>query len=241
MAGIAWEQASQVVGDAAVELGLAEPADVFASTDEAVIRLRRLLTSLGRDLVMVHDWSHLQKTHTITTSNGDYTYDLPTDFNRMIEQTHWNRTTVSPGIGLSPQQWQHIQANSVSSTINLLFRAVNNEVWISPTPSGTATLAFEYISSYWVDPTPLAAATTDRVSANTDYLYFEPRLLVTGLKYYWQRSKGFDSLASQQDFEQRLAACIGADGSSPSLHLGIRRQDNYLLGLKNMPDNGYGG
>ena len=107
MAGVAFETAEQIRNDAAIELGLttSDSSDPFASTDQNMVQLCRLITGVGRDLVKVRQWTHLQKSTTISTSNGDNDYDLPDDFDRYINGSGWNRTTDLPLVGpLSPPQ-----------------------------------------------------------------------------------------------------------------------------------------
>lgn len=239
MAGVAFETASQIIQDAAYELGLiAADVDVFASTDQNLVQLRRLLTRVGRDILKERRWSHLQKPHTITTGAADATYDLPADFDRMIPQTYWNRTTVFPGVPIGAEVWQYLQANT-SSPISALFRLVNNEVQIYPTPSSIQTIALEYISSYWVMETGQVAGNETRCDANTDSILFDSTLVMHALKRAFLEAKGFDSTAAGNAYERRLALVCGSDGSAPVLSIGPSR-GGALLGDWNIPETGFG-
>lgn len=151
---MAWDTAANIINDAAAELALqtsdVSAATLYASTDATIVQLIRLLKGLGQDLLRDHQWSHLVKTHTFSTSNGVAAYDPPTDYARTIDQTHWNRDTDTPLLGpVGGPAWQYLKA--VSSTgSSQMFRVFNDQLNIHPTPSSTQAAAFEYVSRYWV-------------------------------------------------------------------------------------------
>lgn len=240
MAGVAFETANQIIQDAAYELGLIQDdvADVFASQNQNVILLRSLLTRVGRDLVKVKKWSHLQKQATITTSNGDADYDLAADFDRLIPNTYWNRNQDARGYPIDAQVWQYIQATGNTHSITALFRIQDNEVQITPTPSATETIAYEYVSSYWVKESGQTAGNTTRADAATDTILFDPTLVMHALKRAWKRAKGYDSTAEDQDYRDRLSAVGGGDGGSPVLSLVPAGEVRFISEL-NLPDRGW--
>lgn len=151
---MAFDTAANVINDAAFELGLISTAitDPYASsvTDPNIILLRYFLKGLGQDLVRAHPWQALQTTHTFSTGSGTASYALPTDYARLTDKTQWNRTSDMPLLGpLSAGDWQLLQAISGTS-IDRAFRVFGELVYLSPTPTATETVAFEYISRYWV-------------------------------------------------------------------------------------------
>lgn len=151
---MAWDTAANIINDAAAELALqtsdVAAASMYASTDVHIIQLVRLLKGLGQDLLRDHQWSHLVKTHTFSTSDTVAAYDPPTDYARTIDQTHWNRDSDMPLLGpIGGPAWQYLKAVSSTGT-SQLFRVFNDQLNIHPTPSSTQTVAFEYVSRYWV-------------------------------------------------------------------------------------------
>lgn len=97
---------------------------------------------------------------------------------------------------------------------------------------GTCEWAFLYPSS---EAAPGTDETTDTAS---DYLLFDYRLLVDGLKLYFRRAKGLDTSAEQQAYDASLAAALGGDGVAPVLSLNAPR--SALIGPGNAPEGGYG-
>src|SRR5574343_329212 len=87
-----------------------------------------------------------------------------------------------------------------------------------------------------VDAAPPTAASSD---TSTDYLYFDFRLLVDGLKLSFRRHKGLDTTAEQQAYDATLSAVLGGDGVAPVLSLNSGG-GSALIGPGNAPEGGYG-
>lgn len=237
-----FDTALNILNDAAVELGLysSDLADPFLSTDASVVLLRRLLKGLGQDLVRDFAWSHLQTEASIATVNGTADYDLPAGFDRVIDQTHWNRTTQMPlGGPVSPAEWQLLKAVQATGTLYSLFRTSGNQVHIHPTPTGVETLKYEYISRFWVKPTGQTVPTSEDTTAKTDTLHFDRRLLLAGLRLRFREARGFDTTSEQTAYDAALARAKGGDGAAPVLSLS-GRGGSGLLGSDNLPSTGYG-
>ena len=238
-----WKTAGEVLQDAAVELGLAEPSNPFASTDASIRQLVRLLKSAGAELVRRHNWSHLQQAVSITTSAGVSTYEMPVDFNRHIDQTQWNRTTQFPlGGPISPQGWQLLKAVDAAATIAPFFRPVGRRIQFYPTPTAEEDVVLEYISNYWVQ-VELGGdiPDADQPTASDNILWFDAHLLTRALKVKWQEAKGFDSTAARNDYEVALSSVISGDGAAPVLRLDQQPLGRWRsIDALNLPDTGVG-
>lgn len=216
------DTASNIINKVLLELALATSsvANVYASEDAVVIQLRALLESLGQELAQMRPWTHLQKEHTLTTVNGTQSYALPSGFVGMLPQTQWNRSTDLELAGpAGPQLWQLLVSTNTVSTINYFFRVQGNRLFLEPTPTAADALAFEYLSAYWVQPTGETTPTSEAPSDDADTLWFDRRLLVTGLKLRWLEAKGFDTTAAQRAYDSVLSATMGNDGAHAVLYL----------------------
>lgn len=155
--GLAFDTAGTVVSQAAQELGLVSTAiaDPFASTNPAILQLCALLTSLGRDIRRERQWSWLMQAYQFSTTAGQGLNPLPADFDSVIPQTQWNRTTRLPiGGPLSPQDFTAIKASLVGVVFTVLDRFIQGQQMMYPdtnTPGGYV-IAYEYISRYWSQP-----------------------------------------------------------------------------------------
>lgn len=234
--------AEDIVNRAAIEVGLNPASDVFASTDPNFVQLRNLLTSCGLNLVEAFEWEQLRREHSITTT-AEAEYALPTDFDRMIDQTHWNRTDRVPVAGpLSPQQWQYLKGMELASaTIYATFRVMQNELALLPDPPPLGVnITFEYISRNWV----LAADGTtykDEPEANSDTILFKPEMIVQYLRFKFLSAKGFATKDAADAFAKAYENATGGNKGAPVLNAGRRRGGIHLLDIYNIPDTGYGG
>lgn len=241
-----YDTAEQVINDAATELGLANISDPFASQDQAMVLLCRLLTLCGRELIGVHQWQRMTATHSITTSSLDTgRYPLPDDYLYMIDQTGWTPTNRLPlGGPLSPQDWCFIAGSGWDQyTIYISFREADGEFWIQPNnPVPDAQeITFEYVRNTFGIP----AGVTDpddyvnRIEAADTTVLFPPILIAKFLKLRYLEAKGFDTTSAMAQFNSALATWLPKDKSAPVLNMGCRRLFPYL-DWRNIPETNYG-
>ncbi len=233
--------ADNIINDAAVELGLktADIADPFASTDQNIVQLCRLLKRVGRSLVRARDWTHLTREYTFNTADGTASYAMPPGFNRMKDQTHWNRTTSNQlGPPLNSQQWQEEKARTSTGAVSVPFRTFGNLLYLYPTPSAIEAIYYEFITNFWVMPTGQTVPTTSAPTATTDTLWFDDNLLVTGLKLAFKRAKGFDTAAAQDEFNQAWGESVGGDGAAAAIS--ITGADRRFPQMGRPPESGWG-
>lgn len=240
MAG--FDTAVNIINDAAVELGLysTDIADPFASTDPSVVLLIRLLKGLGQDLARDFAWTQLQAEATIATVDGQDSYALPDDFGRVIDQTQWNRSQQMPLAGpASPQEWQLLKAVDAAGAVFKIFRTKNDRVYVTPTPTSTETLKYEYVRRWWVMPDAQTEPLRDTLEESADVLWFDRRLLVAGLKLRFREARGFDTTAEERRYAEALSRAKGGDGAAPVLSI-TGGGGLPLLSGRNVPETGFG-
>lgn len=238
-----WDTVADIVSDAAIELGLvvAPIADPYASTDQNIVQLRQLLKSQGRELVKVRAWTHLQKDFLLTTVPGQTSYPLPVDYRATEDQTGWNRTSALPMTGpVSPQAWAQLKALPMASAVTLMWRPLNGQVVVTPTPTQALTIAFEYLSSYWVRSLGAPAPDKDAPTAATDVVCFEPLLALRALKLAFLKAKKLECSSEQEEYDETLAAVAADDSPAEVLRLGRGKGGLKLLDWDNVPITGAG-
>ena len=183
--------------------------------------------------------------------NGEF--NLPVDFDRMIDQTHWERTNRYPMAGpLTAQQWQYLLGMQMAGmTIYVNFRVFENRFNILPMPPPAGLeLVYEYTSRNWVkDPTD-PDEFYDEVSANDQIVLFKPEVIIQFLRFKFLSAKGFATKGAQDAFGKAYENATGADKGAPILNAGMRRRFGmmminglmtfHLLDWYNIPDTGYG-
>lgn len=107
---------------------------------------------------------------------GQGSYALPTDFDRIINDTEWDQTNRWAAIGPNtPQDWAWMTQGIVALTPRRHYRIMGDgtsEFFIWPIPmtdENGQLLTFEYISSATILPKPWAASTVYAVNSIVSY------------------------------------------------------------------------
>lgn len=173
------------------------------------------------------------------------TYTIPSDFDRYISHTWWDRTNHWMLIGpQSPQfdQWQ--RSGIVTTGPRLRWRQIGVRptvfrLWPPPTSASTPdALVFEYINDGWVEH--IDGSFGNSFTADTDVPLLNDQMFILGCKWRFWAIKGFDYGAMQQeclDFVNREKA---RDGGMPDLNMG-RRRFPYLISSANVADGNFPG
>lgn len=189
----------------------------------------------------------------VTQIRDNGVYNLPDDFDRMIDQTHWERTNRYPMAGpLTPQQWQYLLGMQLSNqTIYATFRVMEGlfNILPQPPPSGLQ-LVYEYISRNWLRSATEPTEYYDVASANAQIVLFKPEMMVQFLRFKFLSAKGFATKGAADMFGKAYENATGADKGAPTLNAGGRRRYGpygmfavlliHMLDWYNIPDTGYG-
>lgn len=229
-----------VMQKAMSELGLTAPNAFVGSVDPTVTQLLNYLTSTGQDLCLMNDWQYLHKEWTQILAPAQTVYPLPVDWNSFVDSTMWNNASSLPVIGpLTPQVWRLLKARfSGGTTISLQYRIIGNTFTLFQAPSAANTIQADYFGRGWI---LMADNITyrDNVSADSDQILFDTRIVVPFLKYKWRNAKGFDTTSDSDDFDSAWDLVVGRDTPAPTLSIGPRSIYPYL-GYGNINDTGYG-
>ena len=207
--------------DAAAELSLAQPATLFgeSATDEG-LKLLRQLTRTCRSLSARFDWQKLRREHTFTTvalQAQTTATPIPTDFQRFVQGSVWNRTTTWRVEGpLTPMQWQAEQAANVTRSEPAFM--IRNGLWLfTPTPNAGDTIAYEYITKYVGND----GASTERTAFadDDDEAYFDDEALILGIVWRYRKSEGWDYSEEFREYEMHVYNAFKMDGGRERLIL----------------------
>lgn len=233
--------------DACVEIGLVQPTAVVSSTDTNIIRLLAMLNREGRDLGKARDWTVLIRTHSFTTVTDQDEYDLPSDYDHLINDTEWDRAGLRPMQGpLSPRDWESIQSGSPAGVgTGRRYRLVRSassttrKIVISPTPDvDDDELAFEYVSNAWCtasNGTTLKTAFT----LDTDLALLDQDLLTLGTIVRFKRSVGLDYSSEADEYNAMLNREKSRDRPARTLSMaggnsGVRLLDELNFNPNNL-------
>tara|TARA_R110001592_G_scaffold177646_4_gene417998 strand:+ start:1865 stop:2599 length:735 start_codon:yes stop_codon:yes gene_type:complete len=236
---------TDIINRAAVECGLLPSADPVSDTNDIYVQMVGLLNSSGQELCELSDWPVLIQNYSITTKSTDSgSYDLPDDFNYMIDQTGWDRTNRLPvGGPVSAQGWTWLEGrNLVNKTIYASFRLLDGKIDIFPSPPpNDMTLTFEYVSRNWLTENNSTIPTLSTITSGSNRCILDPLLSIKFLKLKFLQAKGFDYSSAAMEFDTLLGGRIGKSTGAEILHAGGgNRGLRYITPYGNTPDTGFG-
>ena len=169
---------------------------------------------------------------------GKVRYTMPTDYDRQIDRTHWDKSRHWEMLGPeTAQQWEWLLSGYISTGPRIRYRIFGDFFQIWPMVQNHEMLGFEYISNAWALDTNGVAQTS--FLADTDTCVFPDRLMVLALKKKLWEIKGFDTSAITRDYEMQLSIAKANDAGSATLSM-APRISNILIGYENIPDSGFG-
>lgn len=231
-----------IVQNACDQIGVRKPSAVVGSSDETAIRALALANIGGKLLARWGAWTVLQKEHTFSTVASTASYAPPSDFDRMMSETAWDRTNFWAMRGpLSPQLWQQFKSGLVANVgivSRFRIKASSNArlFFIDPTPTSVLSLVFEYVSNAWCQSSGGTARTA--WAADTDTGILDEALLELDLRWRLTKAFGMDWQADYAEFKAETDTAFARDDGLPVLDL-VRPHGDPLLAA-NVPDTGYG-
>ena len=235
--------AGRTVNAAAVQCGLSEWVDPYASTDPNAIRLRALLIDVGQDLVTQYPWRTLIKAATLTTAPGDAgDYSLPSDFISMVDQSGWKQGTYWPVDGpVTDQVWQYLINRVSSATITAIIRESQGLLQVFPRPVASAyTVSFQYLSRAWVKADGATSAALNEPTTSSDIVMLEPAIVVKALRFKFLSSTGLDASQAYREYQEALAAVKSLRGAQKLRMDGPPIMNNRFIDGANLPLTGFG-
>jgi hypothetical protein len=199
------------------KLSLPRSTVVVSSTDQNVRTLLAVANEEGKDLMKRYPWQALTKEHTFTaTAAAVQTDGIPADIGspmRFVTGTFFNRTNHRRVTGpLTAEEWQA----QLALTANLLtdsFRVRGGSMLITPTPAGTETYAYEYVSAYWVDTDDDGDGDANAWDADDDVGMLSEDIMLLGIVWRWRKAKGLDYAEDFNTYEMAVTDAIIRDGS----------------------------
>jgi len=179
------------------------------------------------------------------TTTGVYTlyfsqakYPLPSDWDRQVDRTHYDKSKRWEMLGpTDAQQWQFLKSSYISTGPRIRYRILGGYFQVWPAMNTNEYLGFEYMSNQWA--TSSASVTQSSFLADSDTCIFPDRLMVTALKKKYFEIKGFDATAFTRDYLQQLSFAKANDSGSATLSF-APVPGSVLIGFENIPDANYG-
>lgn len=213
------------INEAQDTLSLPRSSVVVSSTDQNVRLLLAVAQQEGRELMRAYPWQALVTEKTFTSiAATTQTGAIPTDFDRILSGTMFNRTQNRRSVGpLNAEEWQAQQALS-ASLLTDAFRIQGDAIKITPTPSAGDTYAYEYVSKNFCETS--GGTGQAAWAADTDVGVLSEDLMLLGVIWRFRKARGFDYAEEFDTYQREVAQAKMRDGGKRSLNYSV---DDSLL------------
>lgn len=171
------------------------------------------------------------------------TYTIPSDFDRFISHTWWDRTNHWMLMGpQTPQMDQWQRSGIVTTGPRLRWRQIGVRptvfrLWPPPTSQSVPdALVFEYVNDGWVAHAD--GTYGNKFTLDTDTSLLDDQVLILGIKWRMWQIKGFNYGAMQQEYIDTVNQQKARDGGMADLNM-TRRSYPYLISGANVQDGNY--
>lgn len=164
-------------------------------------------------------------------------YSMPSDYDRQIDRSHWDKTQHWQMIGPeTAQQWEWLTSGYISTGPRVRYRILGGYFQIWPPQGVQHYLGFEYISKAWA--ATAAGVAKNSFTVDTDTCIFPDRLMVLGLKNHYYQAKGLgDTYYADYKAEESIAYANDAGSQTLAMNPTITE---VLISYSNIPDSGFG-
>ena len=207
--------------------GFERPTTVIDNTDPIARQLLALAQREGKQLMRTSDWAILKKEHTFSTSNGTAAYALPSDFDRLVLETSYNRSDNDILTGpISSAEYQLVNHGMATTGTTEKFRlkAASNALKfeLDPTPSSTQTIGFEYVSNQFCQSSGGSGQAV--WTADTDTGILDETTMEMGITWRFKAAHGLDYAEDFRQYQLEVRQAVARNGSAPILQLDDARK-----------------
>jgi hypothetical protein len=185
------------------------------------------------------------QTGTGTFNFGQSDYALPSDFQRPVDNTFWDRTRYWQMRGpMNPQEWQLYKSSVIGQASverRYRFRQINSATRLSidPTPYDNGSqLVFEYVSNGWCK-NAVTGTLQSTWLADTDLGVIDEYLVRLGVRWRILRRLGVSYSEELDEYSREVDKAMAHDGAAKILDL-TPNEGLSLIGPWNLPETGYG-
>ena len=189
------------------------PGTIIGNNDDVAKQIFQAIKTSITDLARNYQWQELQKEYTFSSVIGQAGYDLPSDFDRMVDNTFWNANQNWAMIGgLTPESWRVLKNSLLTQAETVeYFRIRGNQIIIHRTPSVVESYVYEYITKNIVKSASNVAQS--EFLADTDNTVIDEYLVRLDTTWRWLKNNGRSYAEEKNMAEKAIAERIKANGS----------------------------
>lgn len=212
-----------VARDVCLMIGLDQPETLMGSTDREYAELARIARDTAWAICTAFDWQVLQQINTYTGDGVTTAFDLPADYNRMLENAQlWSSRWIWAFNHIAnPDEWLEMLVVPYTF-INGNWSIFGGQIHFLPVMQSTETIKFFYVTKNIVsatDGTPKETFTDDE-----DTLRVAEKLLELGMIWKWRESKGLPYDEARSNFQAEFLRQTRHDAGSKGIVRGTYRK-----------------
>ena len=166
------------------------PNTIIGNIEDVAKQILEVMTVSITELARAYNWQELQKEKTFNTIASTEGYNLPTDFDRFINNTFWNTTTQHPvTMPLTPEEWRILKNQSITGGTGYNYSRIRaGQVLLFPIPTAIEAYVYEYISNLII----LSSSGTGQTEwlADTDVPAIDSHILRLDATWRWLKNQG---------------------------------------------------
>jgi len=194
------------------------PSTIIGNNQDSAKQVLEALTVAVVNISRSYDWQELQKEHTFNSVAATQGYNLPSDFDRITDNTFWNTTELRDVIGpTSPKDWRILTNSTISgSTANDYFRIRDGQVLIFPIPTAIEGYIYEYCTDLIVESSGGAGQVT--WLADSDVPVVDEYLIRLDATWRLLNMQGKPYAEKQRELDLALAERISRNGGRRTIY-----------------------
>ena len=165
------------------------PTTIIGNTEDVAKQILEVMTVSITELARSFNWQELQKEKTFNTIIATKNYDLPTDFDRFVNNTFRNTTTQHAVMPVTPEEWRILNDQAITGGTGFSYSRIRaGHVVLFPTPVAVEAHIYEYISNLVVLSSSLVGQST--WLADTDVPAIDAHIVRLDATWRWLKNQG---------------------------------------------------
>lgn len=183
-------------------------------------------------------------TGTVTLTFAQTFYAMPSDYDRLVNDTEWDKTQRWQILGpQSSQEWQFLKSGDIATGPRERFRIFGDFFNVWPPLSSNRFFGFEYVRNQWVKVASAADTSKSSFTVDTDTCIYADQVMVESLKLRMSKAGGFPHILAgysprdiQSGFANRQLDQAKANDAAARILSLSRRPAGLLISQDNVQD-----
>jgi hypothetical protein len=189
------------------------PMSIIGNTQDVAYQILEVLNVTMVELARSYEWQELQKEKTFNSVGATEGYDLPSDFDRFVNETFWNINEMWPVKGpMTPEEWRILKNSTISGGATTeYFRIRQGQTLIFPIPASVNSYIYEYITNQIIKSSVGAGQTA--WLADTDVPVIDPYIVRLDATWRWLEKNGRPYAEEQRTANNAIAERVRVNGA----------------------------